>query len=374
VFCAPTAAAADVLRKDLKSLRPAPVTIARLLTGGLHHPISSRSVLVVDEAGAVGLDDMTKLFELATQRRARVILSGDTGQHAAVARGDALRIIEEYSNYRFAELTTIRRQKPAEFRDVVKLAARKQTALAFQKLEGLGAVTEASTDDTLYDQATAAYLNAHRQGRSALLVSPTWVEIEAVTRSLREAMKAEGALGMKDRRVTAFDSLSWTLAQKKSASLYRAGHRVRFVRYIGTFAKGEVAEVMEAGGETVRLRRANGIEASVRPSRLASSVDVGQDRELQIAPGDWLLLQTNADAGRQRFINGERVQVKAFGAKGSLELTDGRILPADYRTFTHGYAVTSHSSQGRTVDEVLVVASSRSISHVPCCAVAISAT
>ena len=42
-------------------------------------------------------------------------------------------------------------------------------------------------------------------------------------------------------------------------------------------------------------------------------------------------------------------------------LADGREIPAHYRTFTHGYAVTSHAAQGKTADEVLVVASSRSL-------------
>jgi hypothetical protein len=37
------------------------------------------------------------------------------------------------------------------------------------------------------------------------------------------------------------------------------------------------------------------------------------------------------------------------------------VIPAEYRTFTHGYAVTSHAAQGKTVDEVLLVASSRSL-------------
>lgn len=45
---------------------------------------------------------------------------------------------------------------------------------------------------------------------------------------------------------------------------------------------------------------------------------------------------------------------------GDILLTDGRVIPEYYRTFTHGYAVTSHAAQGKTVDEVLVVASSRS--------------
>jgi hypothetical protein len=45
-------------------------------------------------------------------------------------------------------------------------------------------------------------------------------------------------------------------------------------------------------------------------------------------------------------------------------LADGRVIPNNYRTFTHGYAVTSHAAQGKTVDEVLVVASSRSLPAV----------
>ena len=46
------------------------------------------------------------------------------------------------------------------------------------------------------------------------------------------------------------------------------------------------------------------------------------------------------------------------------EPTPLRSLPAGFNAFTHGYAVTSHSSQSKTVDEVLLVASSRSFGAV----------
>ncbi len=49
---------------------------------------------------------------------------------------------------------------------------------------------------------------------------------------------------------------------------------------------------------------------------------------------------------------------------GRITLTDGRVLPGTFNTFTHGYAVTSHSSQSKTVDDVLLVASSRSFGAV----------
>jgi len=69
------------------------------------------------------------------------VLCRDTGQHSSVTRGDAPRILELYSGYRFSKLTTIRRQRPAAFRQVVELAAAKQTDKAFAKLLELGAVT-----------------------------------------------------------------------------------------------------------------------------------------------------------------------------------------------------------------------------------------
>jgi hypothetical protein len=67
----------------------------------------------------------------------------------------------------------------------------------------------------------------------------------------------------------------------------------------------------------------------------------------------------------ERIINGQIVEVKNVEeTTGAITLADGRILPPDYRTFCHGYAVTSHASQSKTVDEVVVVASSRSLGAV----------
>src|SRR5206468_306320 len=327
---------------------------------------SPRSVIVLDEAGAVGLDDMTRLFEAARLTGCRVVLSGDTGQHASVARGDALRILEQYSSYRFSELTTIRRQKPEAFRQAVELAAAKQTDKAFAKLLELGAVTEVladghQTDDgQLYQRAADAYLSATKQGRSALLVSPTWAEIEAVTDKVRETLKNDGVLGQHDEVVTVFDSLSWTTAQKKNPSQYEPGQRLRFVRKARKFDRGEIVEVAAIVENGLRVRRPDGTEIDFIPSSAAASFDVGEARELKVAAGDWLLLQANH--GRE-FINGERVQVREI-QNGRVALVDGRTLPAGFNTFTHGYAVTSHSSQGKTLDDVLLVASSRSFGAV----------
>src|SRR5262249_9672748 len=42
--------------------------------------------------------------------------------------------------------------------------------------------------------------------------------------------------------------------------------------------------------------------------------------------------------------------------RGCVCLKDGRVVPSDYAQMTHGYAVTAHRSQDKTVDEVIVSA------------------
>jgi len=340
------------------------MTLQKLLADPkIHSELSRGMVIVLDEAGAVGLDDMAKLFDLARLKHCRVVLSGDTGQHASVARGDALRILEQYSSYRFSELTIIHRQKPETFRQVVELAAAKQTDKAFAKLVELGAVTELPADDgdgQLYQRAADAYVTATKQGKSALLVSPTWSEIEAVTEKVRATLKADGAVGQHEEAVMVFDSLSWTEAQRKNVRQFEPGQRLRFVRKTKRFDRGETVEVAAVVENGLRVRRADGIEVDFIPASAASSFDVGEARELKVAAGDWLLLQANQG---KEFINGQRVQVREV-QDGRITLTDGRVLPANFNTFTHGYAVTSHSSQSKTVDEVLLVASSRSFAAV----------
>jgi ATP-dependent exoDNAse (exonuclease V) alpha subunit len=320
--------------------------------------LSARRLVVLDEAGAVGMDDMKRLFDLA--RDARIVLSGDTGQHASVARGDALRILENHSDFQSGQLTRIRRQRKAAYRKAVELAAQKRTVEAFAQLERMGVVTEVLADGhyDLHDSAVKSYLKALAENKSALLVAPTWNEIEVVTEKIRTALKTSGRLAGEEKEFQVFDSLSWTEAQKQDARQYRPGLAIRFHRQKTGFAKDETVAVVAVENDALKIQRADGSESIFPLGQGAACFDVGEKRKLKVAAGDKLLLQANT-AGK-RFINGELVEVKSIQGD-TVVLADGRVISADYRTFTHGYAVTSHAAQGKTVDEVLLVASSRSL-------------
>jgi conjugative relaxase-like TrwC/TraI family protein len=343
LFCAPTAAATDVLRKEGFEA----VTLQSLLQS--KPGLSENSLIVLDEAGAVGIDDMKRLFDLA--KDCRIVLSGDTGQHASVVRGDALRILEGHSRFQSGQLTRIRRQRRAAYRRVVELAAQKRTAEAFAQLERMNAVTELP-DNKLHDSAAQSYVKALEQKQSVLLVASTWNEIEAVTAQVRSALKTSGRLAGEEKEFQVFDSLSWTEAQKRDARQYRPGMALRFHRGKGVFAKDEMVAVVAVENDSLKVQRADGSENLFplgQSSALCTCMDVGEKRKLKVATGDKLLLQSN---WQKKFVNGELVDVTAIQG-GALVLADGRVIPDNYRTFTHGYAVTSHAAQGKTVDEVL---------------------
>ena len=349
-FCAPTTAATEVLRKEGFQA----VTLQSLL---LSKPsLSERDLIVLDEAGAVGIDDMKRLFELA--RNSRIVLSGDTGQHASVARGDALRILEQYSRLESGQLTRIRRQQRAEYKHAVQLAAQKRTGEAFAQLEQMDAVVEFSERD-LYAAAAQAYLKTVKSNKSALLIAPTWAEIESATRCVRNLLREQGLIDSQEHSFRVFHSLSWTQAQKRDAQKYRPGMVLRLHRRHTSSAPGESLEVVavESNALTVRCRNGSAGQVNLR----SASFDVGEERELKVALGDKLLLQANA--AHKHFINGELVQVKAIEGE-TIALTDGRVIPGAYRSFTHGYAVTSHSAQSKTVSEVFLVAAARSLPAV----------
>jgi ATP-dependent exoDNAse (exonuclease V) alpha subunit len=118
--------------------------------------------------------------------------------------------------------------------------------------------------------------------------------------------------------------------------------------------KNEALEVVKADKKGITARRSNGQDVQLT-SRQAQAFGVFEKQELEISVGDKLLLQSNWRAKDFRATNGELVTVASV-EPDAIKLDDGRQLPAEYRQFTHGYAVTAHRGQGKTVDFQIIAA------------------
>jgi conjugative relaxase-like TrwC/TraI family protein len=339
---------------------PSPTTVANFL---IKRELVEGAVVVVDEAGQIGGRQMSELLRLARERKARVILSGDTRQHGAVEASDALLAIERHSGVKPVQLHTIRRQDPArgrdkkertqikQYRKAVEVAAAGKLAESFERLDKMGAVVSCGLGEQA-DKLADEYVRLAEEKASAVVVSQTWAEVHRVNSKVRDALKSKGLLGANDVTVQALDKLDLTDAQKRDKRFYPPDAVIVFnqkVRQTGPGVRGKLAGIREAN----ILVEIDGKCVTVS-NKVLNKITVCLPRDISVAQGDKLHLKANRKlASGARVTNGELVAVKSVKADGKIELTDGRVLDKSFREFLPGYAVTSYGSQGKTVDYVL---------------------
>jgi conjugative relaxase-like TrwC/TraI family protein len=339
---------------------PSPTTIANFLIKG---ELAAGAVVVVDEAGQIGGRQMHQLLQLARERNARMILSGDTRQHGAVEASDALLAIERYSGVKPVELHTIRRQDPAlarsqserarikQYRKAVEAAAAGKLVESFKRLDQMGAIVACGLGEQA-DKLADEYLRLAEHKSSAVVVSQTWAEVHRVNSRVRDALKSKGLLGSNDVTVQVLEKSDLTNAQKRDQRFYPKDGVIVFnqkVRQAAPGASGKFLGIVKIGV----LVEVDGKCVTVA-NKLLDKITICLPREIPVAVGERLHLKANRTlAAGGRTSNGELVTVKTVRADGEIELADGRILGKSFREFLLGYAVTSYGSQGKTVDHVL---------------------
>lgn len=356
---APTASAArDVLRAEGFATAD---TLWQLLHDRERHEALRGQVLLIDEAGLASARDMARVFTLAEELDARVVLVGDSRQHSAVARGDAMRLLEQKAGIRPAEVLEVVRQR-GEYREAVSAISRGRVSEGFAQLERMGCIVETPGEER-YRRLAADYLAAIETGRSALVVAPTHREAGHVTALLREALKDAGRLGREETPVRVLKPLHLTEAEAGDPASYREGYVLRFHQNArGGITRGQTLDVAAIGADgTPLLRDAEGALVPV-PLKESGRFTVYRADTLGLSAGDTIRLNQNgftADRAH-RLSNGALYEVKEVGPDGTVTLTGGWQLAASFGGFDYGYVSTSHGSQGRTVDQVLIAQDSHS--------------
>jgi conjugative relaxase-like TrwC/TraI family protein len=318
-----------------------------------------RQVIWIDEAGLLSVRTLARVADLAERENCRIILSGDTAQHRAVERGDALRLLEQYASLQAAELTQIRRQKADAHKAVVADLQGGNLEGAFKKLDKLGMLREMDADQR-HEALATDYAAAVSEGKSALIISPTHAEGERVTREIRAKLKAARKLAADEYEFIQLKNLQWTQAQRADARNYQIGLVIQFHQNVVGFRRGErvtVATRDERGG---LVARQNG-ETVLLPLDMAARFQVYESRQVALAAGDWIRITQNGfTRDKQRLNNGDLKQVKGFIKDGDIKLANGWMVSKDYGNLAHGYCLTSYSSQSKGVDCVFVAESSES--------------
>jgi conjugative relaxase-like TrwC/TraI family protein len=346
---APTRSAVEELGKV--GFRDA-ITVSRLLEDQTAQAALHGRVLIIDEAGMISGRQMEGILRLAEQQQARILFSGDTRQIQSIEASDALRLLERQSQMKSVSLTGIQRQTHGQYRDAIQ-TLRKSPEQGFEKLERLGAV-----HDVPFIERARAVARIYREmtadsSRRILVVAPTYEEIDRVTRAIRNDLSERGHIGQ-SVSVDRYVPLQWTEAQKRDLSNYREGQILLIHRASRGMDKHEALTVSRVAPDMIAAVNARGEERTFAPAQ-TRSFSVHEQRPIEVAPGDWLLLTGNRRDADFRATNGELVKMRGVDNR-RIQLEDGRTLPANYLQFDHGYAITAHRSQGKTVDGVILSA------------------
>ena len=313
-------------------------------------------LLIVDEAGLVGVRDMEKLFAIAEKYDARILFTGDIRQHKSVPAGDALRLLQTRSQMKTFSLSEIRRQKEAEYRNAVYAIFEGDVNKTVHKLKKMNAIIESGSYMEHRLRVADEYIKSYIKGENTMIVSPVWVEIDAITDAIQSRLFQEKLLDQsKSRPFNVTKSLSWTHAQKKEPGSYDLSETL----YIEVFGKiggvpPGVYRIADAKSEYISLEDWKGKKLRMAYSE-AGKFDVLQMRKAVVTPREKLLIRGNLKVGKTTILRrGEIVVAKEIADDGTISLEDGRKIPPDFLSWTHGYAVTTHASQGITVDKTIV--------------------
>ncbi|WP_425400190.1 MobF family relaxase [Aeoliella sp.] len=326
-------------------------TVARFLKDKKMRAGAKNGVILVDEASQLGTRDMLRVFDAAEELSARVILVGDRRQHRSVTAGEPLKLLQESAGLKVAEVTEILRQQ-GDYKKAAQALSEGRTDEAFGELDKLGWIREVD-DSERYRQLASSYLEAvseKKKGgafKTALVVSPTHAEAARITQAVREGLKEQGKLGQ-ERIVSGWVPSHLTDAQKADATQYEPGDLLQFHQNARGFKKGSRL-IVDDGGSV--------------PTQVANRFEVYRPTQFALAAGDRVRITAGGKTkdGKHRLSNGSLMTVQGFTPRGDIVVDHGWVIDRDFGHLTHGYVVTSHSSQGVTVDKVFVGISSQSL-------------
>lgn len=334
-------------------------TVAHLLANPELQRKTQGQVIWIDEAGLLGVRDMWNVMQIAGNKT-RVILTGDTAQHAPVARGDAFRLMQSHAGLRAVQVTRIRRQELEDYRRAVAALSRGDLRTAFRRLDSLGAIIEVENDAERYKELGREFVALSGHGSTPLVVSPTHAEGATVTSAIRAAKMEAGQLD-RERPFVRYNNLRWEEADRRRAENYRDGLVVQFHQNVHNFGRGEIVRV-SGRDENGVVRATNEAGHQVElPLKAASRFQVFEEREIKIARGERIRITRNGkSADGRRLNNGNVFTVEQFGRNGEIILQTGGILHPKHGHLEYGYCQTSHSAQSKSMRDVLVAQSADS--------------
>jgi Ti-type conjugative transfer relaxase TraA len=157
--------------------------------------LTSRDVLVIDEAGMVGTRQLERVLSHAADAGAKVVLVGDPQQLQAIEAGAAFRAIHE--RHGGVEISEVRRQHEGWQKDATRHLATGRTGQAIHAYDERGVVHAAETREAARDELIEGWDRARQSspGDTRIILTHTNDEVRELNEAARGRMRDTGELG-----------------------------------------------------------------------------------------------------------------------------------------------------------------------------------
>lgn len=347
-----------------KQLRDAGIkadTLQRFLAGGGLQAAGDparKHLYMVDESSLASTQQMRDfLNKIAPQDK--VLLIGDTRQHQGVDAGKPFEQLQE-TGMKTAQLDQIVRQKDPELLKAVEHLSNNETAIGVEMLSQQGRITQIVDPQERVSAIARTY--AEHPGNT-LIVSPDNASRRTINQAVRQELQALGIVDKTDHPLRVLTPRNdMTGADREWASRYEAGDVLHYTRGSKehSIEPQSYAQVVTTNPKEnlVTVQRPDGQQVTYDPSRLRG-IAAYREIEREFATGD--KIQFTAPQRDLQVANRDLGTILHIGEDGKISVridgTRDRVVRFDaneMRHFDHGYAVTSHSSQGLTSERVLV--------------------
>jgi conjugative relaxase-like TrwC/TraI family protein len=349
---APTSRAANQLRDAGISADTLQGFIVRA-----HQPTSDRHLYMVDES-SLASSKQVRDFLTKLDSGDRVLLIGDTRQHQGVEAGKPFEQLVN-AGMRTAQLDQIVRQREApELLKAVEHLSRGEIAEGVALLEQQGRVTEIADSQ---QRIAAIARNYAASPANTIVVSPDNASRRQINQAVRSELQALGAVALEDHAMRVLAPRSdMTGSDRTWAARYSVDDVLYYPRGsqdIGIERQSYTKVVaIRPEDNLLTVQKEDGAFVTYDPARLYG-VNVYRELEREFAVGDRLgFTAPSKELGVANRDLGTVQQITKDGQL-SVKMDSGKSVSFDaneIRHFDHGYAVTSHSSQGLTANRVLV--------------------
>jgi conjugative relaxase-like TrwC/TraI family protein len=316
----------------------------------------SRHLYMIDESSLASTKQMRDVLERVGSQD-RVLLIGDTRQHQGVEAGKPFEQLVQ-AGMHTAQLDQIVRQKDPNLLRAIEHLSKNEIAPGIAALQQQGRITEIADPQQRIEAIAKTYA---AQPENTIIVSPDNASRREINQAVRVELQALGVLQPTGHAMHVLVARSeMTGADRAWAARYQLGDVLHYQRgskdagieqrsyaqVVATHPKDNLLTVQKPDGEQV----------TYDPSRLRG-ISAYREIEREFAAGDRLqFTAANREIG---VANRALGTIEQIGTDGQLavRMDNGKAVSFEanrMRHFDHGYAVTSHSSQGLTAQRVLV--------------------